>query len=130
MQKTRLLRTLTVLAMTAGLQSSGYAQTASSRLVGVVTDPSGAHVDGASVTVTNRKTGVERHASTNGEGLYVVQQLEPSSVSIRVSHAGFSDANIDGITLGVGQEITQNISLQIGDVATSVSVNETLAHVD
>jgi hypothetical protein len=130
MQKKRLLRVFTVLALAASLESAGFAQTASSQLVGVVSDPSGANVEGASVTVINQKTGVERKAHTNGAGLYVLQQLEPSTFSIRVSHAGFSEAKIDGLTLGVGQEITQNISLQVGDLTTSVSVNETLAHVD
>jgi hypothetical protein len=130
MQNTRLVRTLALFALGTVCSSSGFAQTASSRLVGVVSDPSGAYVEAAAVTITNKKTGVERTASTNSAGFYVVQQLEPSTYSIRVAHAGFSDAKVDGLTLGVGQEITQNIALQIGEAATSVSVDETLAHVD
>jgi hypothetical protein len=130
MQMKRLLRTFTLLVFATCLASVCLAQTASSRLVGVVSDPSGAHVEGASVAVINQKTGVERKATTNEAGLYIVQQLEPSTFSVRVSHSGFSDAKINGLTLGVGQEITQDFALQVGDLATSVSVNETLAHVD
>src|SRR5947209_634827 len=130
MEKTNILRTFSLLGLATCLAAISFAQTASSRLLGVVSDPSGAHVAGASVTVTNQKTGVVRNASTNADGLYVVQQLEPSTFSILVTHAGFSDAQVGGVALGVGQEITQNVALQVGELATSVSVDETLAHVD
>jgi hypothetical protein len=130
MQKKILLRAIATLALATGYSATGFAQTASGRLVGVVTDPSRAPIEGATITVINGKTGVERTASTNADGLYVVQQLEPSTYSIHAAHVGFSDAKTNGITLGVGQEITQNIALQVGDVATSISVQDTLAHVD
>jgi hypothetical protein len=119
---------LTLLLM-AGL-STGFAQTSSSRLVGTVSDSSGAHIEGATITVRNEKTGQTRTATSNADGLYAVPQLEPSVFSIKAGHAGFSDMELTGLKLSVGAEVNQNITLQVGSVATSVNVDETLAHID
>jgi hypothetical protein len=117
------------LLVVAGL-STGFAQTSASRLVGTVSDSSGAHIEGVSITITNEKTGQARTATSNAEGLYVVPQLDPSVFSVKATHAGFADASLNGLRLGVGQEVNQNITLQVGAVASSVTVDETLAHID
>ena len=125
MQKTIALTLLVIAGM-----SSGLAQTSSSRLVGTVSDSSGAHIQGATVTVTNEKTGQARTATTNAEGAYVVTQLEPAVFDVKATHTGFADAQLTGLRLSVGQEVNQNITLQVGAVASSMTVDETLAHVD
>lgn len=82
------------------------------------------------MTVTNEKTGQIRTVLSNTDGLYVVQQLEPSVFDVRAEKTGFSVVERKGLKLGVGQEITLDLILQVGAVATSVDVQETLAHVD
>jgi hypothetical protein len=125
------MKILALLLLGATTASVGWCQTASGRIVGTITDPSGAEVGSATVTVTNTKTGQERAATTDSNGFYVITQLEPSNYSIKASHAGFSDAEFTGLTLPVGQEITQNIALPVAGVATAVTVEGgTLAHVD
>ncbi|MEO8051831.1 MAG: carboxypeptidase regulatory-like domain-containing protein [Acidobacteriota bacterium] len=124
----RILR-LSLLAFASVL--SVYAQTASGRFIGTVADSTGGHVAGATVNITNEKTGEVRTATTDAGGTYVVTQLLPSTYSLKVSHAGFSDADVTGFVLGVGQEIRQNLTLEVAGVNTTVVVEGgALAHVD
>ncbi len=59
------------------------AQKATGTIRGNVTDPSGAMVAGAQVTVTSPSTGQSRTATTNGEGGYVVPELQPGIYEVR-----------------------------------------------
>ncbi|MES1261661.1 MAG: TonB-dependent receptor [Acidobacteriota bacterium] len=111
--------------------SAGLAQTAAGRLVGTVLDPSGGPVGGVAVSVTNERTGQERTATTNSDGFYTVTQLDPSTFSLKASRGGFTEARFKGLTIGVGQEVRQNISLEVAGTATTVTVEGgTLARVD
>ncbi|MCU1260295.1 MAG: hypothetical protein JWO80_3180, partial [Bryobacterales bacterium] len=79
------------------------------RIVGTVTDPSGAHVSNVSVVATNEKTGQERKVLSNENGQYTITQLEPSTYSLGTSRTGVSDMKCTGLSLEVGQEITGNL---------------------
>ncbi len=118
-----------LLALVTGLSS--YAQSASGRFIGAVADSSGSHLSGATVTISNEKTGEVRASTTDGDGTYVVTQLLPSTYTLKVSHAGFSDAEVKGFVLGVGQEIRQDLTLAVAGVSTTVEVvGGALAHID
>src|SRR4051812_37752908 len=66
----------------------GFAQT-SGEMSGLVTDPSGAAVSGASVTITNKATSATRNVTTNSEGLYSFPSLLPGVYELRVEQSGF-----------------------------------------
>src|SRR5215470_14663519 len=72
-------------------------QEAGGTIVGTVTDPSGAAVANASVTIKNVATGVERSAETNADGLYTAPQLIPGSYEITVTSSGFATAVVQGV---------------------------------
>lgn len=70
-------------------------------ITGIVTDPSGAAVPRARVTVTNTSTNVKSSGVTNSAGLYVISYLNPGPYEITVQAAGFRTAMRRGITLTV-----------------------------
>lgn len=72
-----------------------------SRIAGIVTDPSKAVVPGAAVTVRNEKTGAIREASTDPSGYYSVVSLPPGTYTVTVSLSGFKKVEVTGLVLQV-----------------------------
>jgi hypothetical protein len=107
-----------------GLLSVGtHAQTASSGLVtGQVTDPSGAAVAGATVTLVATKTSNSLTATTDSDGHYVFSSVEPGDYSLRVSKAGFQTFVIGGLHVEVMKSNTVNAQLTIGQTSQTVEV--------
>jgi Carboxypeptidase regulatory-like domain len=91
-------------------------------LVGTVTDPSGAVVAGAKVTVTNPATSQVREESTNAQGYFTVASLKPATYDVSVSAPGFSQSTQKGVTLLADQSATVNTTLTIGKSAETISV--------
>ncbi len=96
------------------------AQTATVR--GTVTDPTGALVPGATVTVKSMEKGWTRTATTNEVGDYVVTQLPPETYIITVQAQGFKVEERRGIVLQVEQEARVNFSLAVGSATETVQV--------
>jgi hypothetical protein len=99
-----------------------HAQVAGGTLSGTITDPSGAAVANAQVTIKNSATGVARAVTTNTEGLYSAANLLPGDYEIAVSAPGFNTETKKGITINVGSQPVFNLALQIGSVSNSVEV--------
>jgi hypothetical protein len=106
------------------------AQTDSARIVGAVTDPSGGVIVGAKVVITNQKTGVERVAETNEQGLYYAVNLAPSQYKVAVSAAGLGGADFTDVPLTVGQERRLDVVLKPATVTEQVTVGGELVVVD
>ena len=107
-----------------------FAQVAGGAIQGFVSDPSGAAVSGAEVTVTEIATGVSRTVTTNSAGLYAVSNLQPSIYSATITARGFSRENIASLPLTVGTSITVNFALKIGASSEQVEVRDTASNVD
>jgi hypothetical protein len=84
--------------------SPARAQVAGATLSGTVTDPSGAAIVGARVSVTNRATGVNRAVPTDSAGFYSVPNLQPGNYDVTVSSTGFATAKEVDIELTVGAQ--------------------------
>ena len=93
------------------------------RLVGTVSDASGAVIPKASVTVTSAKTGQGRTAISNDQGNYIVTQLQPATYGVSATAPGLGAQEYRDISLSVGQERTLNIILQPASVTTEVNVS-------
>src|SRR5438046_2829874 len=80
---------------------------------GRVTDPSGALVSGAKVTLVSRETGQAAHLTTTSAGLYASGALSPGTYVVRVENPGFKTAEV---TLVVQVSVTSsgNVQLQLG----------------
>ncbi len=85
-----------------------------STVVGTVTDPQGATVPGARVTLKNVDTGVQWTASTNSEGNYQFPNLIAGHYTVDVVKDGFSSANSTAIPLENGTTQRMNIALKVG----------------
>lgn len=91
---------------------------------GTVTDPSGAVVDGAKVTLLNKATGVSQHSTTTARGLYVFVSLNPGAYVVTVTQKGFATIEQDNIPVTVDQVTTVDLSLPIGGTTEVVKVTE------
>lgn len=98
------------------------AQEAGGTIVGTVTDPSGAAVSSASVSIKNIATGVERNVPTNVDGLFVAPNLVPGSYEIQVTATGFSSTFVREVVLTVGERREINVTLRIGQASEKVTV--------
>src|SRR3954454_10098270 len=101
---------------------SVFAQTSTGRVTGTITDPSGAAVKGASVTVVNERTNEEHRLESNDDGNFTFTGLEPSSYSLKVASSGFSDVDLKNLPLQVGQEIRRNLQLSVTSTNSVVTV--------
>ena len=101
---------------------SGHAQVTAS-LSGTITDPSGAAVSAAAVTVRNINTEAIRSDVTDGNGHYQIPSLAVGEYEISVKKSGFAEAIRAGIHLAVDQAAGVNIQLRVGDVNQQVVVH-------
>jgi hypothetical protein len=91
-------------------------------IAGLVTDPAGAPVPAASVTVTSVERNVTSTTATTESGRYLVQFLLPGSYTVTVEKAGFKKVLRDGIRLAASDRAGLDIRLEVGAVADSVTV--------
>jgi Carboxypeptidase regulatory-like domain/TonB dependent receptor len=99
-----------------------FAQIPTGTILGVVTDPSGAAVPEANITITNALTGTTRTLQTGSDGAYRANALAVGAYSIRVSHDGFKTTDLPGMALAVSQEAVVNVALQVGTAQQTVEV--------
>ena len=99
------------------------ADSTSANLSGVVHDPAGAVVPGATVTARNPATNVVRTATTNDDGFYQIVQLQPGTYEVTVEAANFKKAVVPSITVTVGQRTDLDIALEVGQITDVVTVN-------
>ena len=98
---------------------------ASGTVVGTVTDPSGAVVPGADVTLTDKTTNITSKTSTNKDGHFVFVNVTPSTYDIKITKSGFETALVRNQTVQVGQALTEDVSLPLGSVTQEVTVETT-----
>jgi hypothetical protein len=120
---THVLRHSVVLALSfLCLASFVLAQSNTASLVGAVTDPTGAVISSATVSVTNVQTQVKRATTTGADGNYEILLLPIGEYSIAVEATGFKRAERSGIVLEAGNRIKIDMPMQIGDLAERVRV--------
>ena len=98
-------------------------QTQTASLTGRVSDPSGAVVPAATVSLTNRETQVSLEVKTNSAGVYTFPAVAPGPYQLQVHAAGFKEQIIQRLVLHVQDRVSQDVSLQIGSTTETVSVS-------
>lgn len=94
-------------------------------IAGVVSDPSGAAIPNAQVTITNEDTKTVFHATTNQIGSYHIGQLIPGTYSVKTEIAGFQTQVVGHAKVDVGADSTVNVTMQVGQVTQEVEVQAT-----
>src|SRR6202051_1191267 len=100
-----------------------FAQVTGAPLSGTVSDPSGAAMPDAQLTIKNVATGVERTVTTNDHGFYTAVNLLAGSYQVTISAKGFDTEIKSGITMYVGGQQTFDVVLRVGTVANRVEVS-------
>ena len=113
--------TVFVLWIAAPLLAQSTVATGS--IQGALTDPSGAVVASAKITITNKATGQVLHVATSSAGTYNSGALVPGEYSVRAEAAGFKTTE-EGVVVKVGVVSGVNLSLQVGEANTVVTVAE------
>jgi hypothetical protein len=112
---------LTLLVFALAFGGLAHAQSTAS-LNGTVTDPTGAAVPNAKVSVTNQATGVVSATATDGAGAYLFPSLPIGDYRIEVTATSFQTAVITDLKLQVATSVTQNIALKVGEVSEKVEI--------
>ncbi|MGA7313846.1 MAG: TonB-dependent receptor [Silvibacterium sp.] len=106
------------------------AQQITGNIRGTVTDPSGAVIQGASVTARQTETGLSRTTTTDREGNYVLLELPVGHYSLQVAAKGFEEYVHDGITLNVNETASVSPHLAVGSEKQQVLVNADAALIE
>ncbi|HKQ99289.1 MAG TPA: TonB-dependent receptor [Pyrinomonadaceae bacterium] len=113
---------LVLILLTAACVSSASAQSDRGSITGTVTDPNGAVVANAKVTVTNLESNEVREATTSDEGTFSVPELKAAPYSLTVEAAGFKSATVERIQVAVQVTRRADVTLEIGQVTDVVTV--------
>ncbi|MBV8897860.1 MAG: TonB-dependent receptor [Acidobacteriaceae bacterium] len=106
-----------------------WSQTETGQIGGTVTDPTGATVPKANVSVVNAETGAQRATTGSDAGDFAVSNLLPGSYTVTVQAAGFETYK-QKVELTVGAKLGLDVKLTIGSTGTVVQVSESAVHVN
>src|SRR5437588_301614 len=106
------------------------AQDATGRIVGTVTDPTGAVVPGVHVVVTNASTHITRDKTTDNIGYYQVLSLPVGSYTVSVDHKGFKAVATSANNLDINQSLRIDVQLAVGSTNEVVTVETTASTVE
>ncbi len=114
--RSKCTRILSLLALLGLLSLWALAQTETGMISGTVTDPSGAVVSGATVTITNTATQAKRTTTTNATGAYTILNLPPASYELDVSAPGFAQSK-QLVTVTVASQNALSVRLDLAQAA-------------
>src|SRR5436190_18033813 len=116
------MRTLLAAAVLALLPATAlFAQLSS--LNGTVTDPTGAVVPNAAITIVNINTGTQRETAADSQGRYNIPQVAPGTYKLTAKTSGFAEVVINNVELLVNQPATVPVVFEkVGSTSTTVSV--------
>ncbi|HET6216666.1 MAG TPA: carboxypeptidase-like regulatory domain-containing protein [Acidobacteriaceae bacterium] len=113
---------ITVALCTSLLPLALHGQIGASGIAGTVTDPTGAAVPNAKITITNESTGVQRQTVSSSSGDYFVRGLPPGTYTVGTEVPGFQTTTAAHVVTEVDEVSTVNVTLKVGATTTQVSV--------
>ncbi|MDP9160999.1 MAG: TonB-dependent receptor [Acidobacteriota bacterium] len=125
-QLQQLVFLVAVLVSSAGL----FAQSTGGRIVGRVSDPTGAVLSGVKVILTNSATGVAQDTTTNSSGDYSFLEVAPGDYQVEFAQSGFKKNLQKSVTLELNAVVTLNSTLQVGGTQETVEVTSEAPLVD
>src|SRR5687768_9548204 len=97
------------------------AQSNTGRLLGTISDASGS-IPGATVVVTDNKTGKERTVTASDDGSFTLTQLEPGIYTVTITVAGHKTFTANDVKIDVGRDYSLNPTLEVGNIEEKVTV--------
>ncbi|MGD0124911.1 MAG: TonB-dependent receptor [Terriglobia bacterium] len=104
-----------------------HAQVLYGSVSGTVSDPSGAVIPGAQITIVNDTTGFTRTGTTDSAGLYRLLDISEGTYTLTASASGFQMFKQTGLTVAIGQVNVQDIKLTVGSTTQEVTVQASAA---
>src|SRR6266581_2948148 len=115
-------RTLTLVLIVLVCTAGAFGQAFTGSISGLVTDPTGALLIGAKITVTDIAKNTNYTTLTNESGFFLIGQLAPSTYRVTAEKAGFRKHILDLIPLSTQQKVSADISMELGSVTENVQV--------
>src|SRR5437016_7738257 len=119
-----------VIVFVAAMSAAASAQTDQGKFSGTVRDSSGAFVGGATVAVTNERTGELRTQTTSETGVFLIGNLKPSTYTVRATKQGFAPVEYASMPIAVGQELRLDLEFKPAGVQEEVTVTGVAPIVD
>jgi len=116
-------------ALVLSVTISAFGQSDTAAISGFVKDPTGSIIPNASVSIISEITGVERKATTNDQGYYIVSNLPPGLYIIGVEAPGFKRFLQSGNKLDANVNLRLDAALEIGALSETVSVVATISQI-
>src|SRR5215510_15579305 len=113
-----------VLVLCLTMLPAAWGQEFRGKIQGLVTDESGAVIPGVTITLNNIKTGIQTVKITNETGLYRFDNVDPGSYTLAAELPGFSKTVQENISVQAQGDVTVNLSLKVGDMSETVTVEE------
>ncbi|HKV92893.1 MAG TPA: TonB-dependent receptor [Candidatus Angelobacter sp.] len=130
-QKARVIKHFILLStLLFALSYSLPAQDATGRIVGTITDPSGAVIPDVHVVITNAETHVSRETTTNSTGFYQVLALPIGNYAVSADHKGFNPVTTNSNKLEINQSLKVDIKLEVGSKTETVTVESAASTVE
>jgi hypothetical protein len=118
------IRVLALVGMLIALTLPVFSQTTTGRILGTVSDQSGAGVAGASVVVTDIQRDTKRTLTTDASGDYAAPELQPGVYKIRAEAKGFKAVERPNIVVEVAQDLRVDMALSPGQISETVVVTD------
>src|SRR5579862_2256664 len=112
------------------LSTSLSAQTSNGRILGNITDQSGASIAGATVTITDVQRGITRTLTTDASGFYVAPDLSPGTYTVRAEAKGFKSVQKVNVPVEVAKDARIDFGMQPGQVSEMIEVSGDVPLVD
>src|SRR5947207_2376930 len=121
------VRTFVMLAVALLILASGpavWSQTVQGVITGTITDPTGAVVPNATVTINNVGTGISQNATTGSDGFYRFSLVPPGTYTVEVKAANFSTVRANGIVVEASQTVPFSVKLELAKAQQVIEVTE------
>ncbi len=118
------IRVLGVVCLMLAACVAVFSQTTTGRILGTVSDQTGAGVPGAAVVITDVQRGSSRAVATDDSGNYAAPQLQPGIYKIRAEAKGFKTVERPNILVEVAQDVRVDVTLPTGQVSETVVVTD------
>jgi len=121
------LRTFAILAVALLILASGgavWSQTVQGVITGAVTDPTGAVVPGATVTITNTGTNISQNTTTGSDGSYRFPLVPPGTYTLEVKAANFATVRASGLVVEASQTVPFSVKLELAKAQQVIEVTE------
>lgn len=115
-------RSLVAVVLVMAVCALAVAQESRGSITGKITDPNGAVVSTATVTIENLGTGVSDTVTTNDEGSYNFPLVQPGKYALTIAAPGFKTARRDDLVLAVAGKLTLDVQMEVGNAAETVTV--------